>query len=227
MADRRIGGAGGGSDKGPKKGSGSSGKVVAAGVLALGLASGGALGGGASLGGAGGSAVDSVASPNLSTKKANGRESARKGDRDGAMQRMGLRRLKETSKQDLECVLNSFGQVREFFIRTPCRSLDRLLFGFTDDAGNVAVVSVAWVRMHSTAQSRKFQSLDDQYGTGNVTPLGGALLDLADIKFTGQHYASRRDGDTVVIVEAEPAAGRLPDDLLDAVAEVTALLPRP
>jgi hypothetical protein len=219
VADRRIGGAGGGSDKA----SGSSGKVV----VALGLASGGALGGGASLGGAGSSAVDSVASQNLSTKKANGRESARKGDRDGALQRMGLRRLKETSKQDLECLVNSFGQVREFFLRTPCRSLDRLLFGFADDAGNVAVVSVAWVRMHSTAQSRKFQTVDDEYGTGNVTPLGGALLDMADIRFTGQHYASRRDGDTVVIVEAEPAAGQLPDDLLDAVAEVTALLPRP
>jgi hypothetical protein len=212
---RRIGGAGGGS--------GSSGKVVVAGVLALGLASGGALGGGgASVGGA----VDSVAGQNLGVKKANGRESARKGDRDDALRRMGMRRLKETTKQDLECVVNSFGQVREFFVRTPCRSLDRLLFGFTDDAGNVAVVSVAWVRMRSVAQSRKFQALDDEYGTGNVTPLGGALLDLADIRFTGQHYASRRDGDTVVIAEAEPATGWLPDDLLDAVAEVSVLFPR-
>jgi hypothetical protein len=115
--------------------------------------------------------------------------------------------------------------VREFFVRAPCTSLDRMLFG--DGDGNGVVVFVAWVGFRTSGHAQEFKRLDDVYGSGNITPLGGALLDMADIHFTGQHYRSRADGKTIVIAEAEPGAGHLSDELLDAVADVAAELPRP
>ena len=33
------------------------------------------------------------------------------------------------------------GEVREFFVRTPCKSLDLVLFGIVDDQGNSVMVS--------------------------------------------------------------------------------------
>jgi hypothetical protein len=226
--DRRIGGAGGGSD--PGSGGGKGGRFVAAAVLAGAVAAaGGGLGGGAALGGASsaGGAVDSAVGQNISAKKAEGKKAARKGQADEAWRRMGMRSLKKTVKRDLECVADSFGQVREFFVRAPCTSLDRMLFGIGDGNGNVVVVSVAWVGFRTSGHAQEFKRLDDAYGSGNITPLAGALLDMADIHFTGQHYRSRTDGKTIVIAEAEPGAGHLSDELLDAVADVAAELPRP
>lgn len=152
---------------------------------------------------------------------------ARKGNADEAWRRMGMRTLKKAVKQDLKCVTNSFGQVREFFARTPCKSLDRVLFGVGDDQDNSVVVSVAWVGFHTRGDARQFKRLDDVHGTGNVTPLASTLLGLADISFTGHHYQSRPDGKTTVIAEAEPAIGQVSDEVLDAVADVAVLLPHP
>jgi hypothetical protein len=140
---------------------------------------------------------------------------------------MGMRGVRKQVKQDLTCIANSFGQVREFFLRTPCTSLDRVLFAVDDGHGDLIVVSVAWVAFRTRGDARRFKDLDDTYGTGNVSPMGGALLGLADVRFTGQHYRSRRAGTTVVIAEAEPADGAQEDAVLDAVAEVAVLLPGP
>ncbi|HCT81465.1 MAG TPA: hypothetical protein DGT23_33820 [Micromonosporaceae bacterium] len=217
---RRIGGAGGGSDPGSGKG-----VVVAAAVLAGSVA---IAGGGVSLGGsATGGAVDAAAGRSVSAKKVESKKSARKGDADEAWRRMGMRTLKKAVKQDLKCLANSFGQVREFFARTPCKSLERMLLGIADDRGNAVVVSVAWVGFHTRSNARDFKQLDDVHGTGNITPLASALLGLADIHFTGLHYQSRAAGNTIVIAEAEPASGQVSDEVLDAIAEVAVLLPRP
>ncbi len=222
---RRIGGAGGGSDPGPSKGD----RFVAVAVLAVAVAAaGGGVGGSTSLGGsATGQAVDTAAGQSISAKKAEGKKAARKGNADEAWRRMGMRTLKKAVKQDLECVVNSFGQVRKFFARTPCKSLDRVLFGIGDDRGNSVAVSVAWVGFHTRGDAREFKRLDDVHGTGNVTPLASTLLGLADISFTGHHYQSRLNSKTTVIVEAEPATGQVSDEMLDAVADVAVLLPRP
>lgn len=222
---RRIGGAGGGSDKG------TSGHVVAGAVAAIAIASaGGGFGAGigATAGSSGGGTVaESVASRNIATRKANGKRAASRGNADEAWRRMGLRGVKRAAKRDLECVVNSFGQIREFFLRTPCTSLDRALFAVVDERGVLVVVSVAWVGFRTRGDARRFKELDDVHGTGNVSPLGGAFLGLADVRFTGQHYHSRRAGAMTVIAEAEPVDGVVEDVVLDSVAEVAVLLPRP
>lgn len=117
---------------------------------------------------------------------------------------MGLRGVKNAVKRDLECVVHSFGQ-----------------------HGNPIVVSVAWVGFRTRGDTRRFTDLDDVYGTGNISPLGGAVLGLADVRFTGQHYQSRRAGAMAVIAEAEPMSGNVEEAMLDAIAEVAVLLPRP
>lgn len=132
-----------------------------------------------------------------------------------------MRPLKKAVKQDLECAANYFGQVRKFFARTPCKSLNRVLFGIGDDQGNSVVVSVAWVGFHIRGDARDFKRLDDVHGTGNVTPLASTLLGLADISFTGHHYQSRPDGKTTVIAEAEAATGQVSDEVLAAASPLT------
>lgn len=220
---RRIGGPGGGSDPGLGK---ADRFIAVAVIIGAVVAAGGGVGVGTSLGGAG-QVVDTAAGQSIRAKKAEGRKAARKGDADEAWRRMGMRTLKKAVKQDLRCMTNSFGQVREFFARTPCKSLDRVLFGLGDDQGNSVVVSVAWVGFHTRGDARQFKRLDDVHGTGNVTPLASTLLGLADISFTGLHYQSRSDGKTTVIAEAESATGQVSDEVLDAVADVAVLLPRP
>jgi hypothetical protein len=191
-------------------------------------AAGGGVGVGTSLGGSStGQAAGTSAGKSISAKKIEAKNAARRGDADEAWRRMGMRALQKTVKQDLECVANSFGQVREFFVRTPCKSLDRILFGIGDDQGNSVVVSVAWVGFYTRGDAREFKRLDDVHGSGNVTPLASTLLGLADISFTGHHYQSRPAGKTTVIAEAEPATGHVSDEMLDAVADVAVLLPRP
>ncbi|MCC8251114.1 hypothetical protein [Saccharothrix luteola] len=215
---RRIGGRGGGSDPAGGKG----GAVVAAAVVALAGAAG--IGGEAALSA---STATSGSTPGLQARKADSKKNARDGDADNALNRLGMRIRKKAVKQDLECLTNSFGQVREFFLHTPCTALDRWVLAVDDGAGNVAVVSVVWVSFGDRARTKRFERLIDVYGTGDVRPLGAALLDLADIRFTAAHYWSETRGNTITIAESEPATGHVEPDLLDAMTEVAAQLPRP
>ncbi|WP_158841485.1 hypothetical protein [Saccharothrix deserti] len=202
-------------------GGGRSGSVLLAGLVALcAVGYGGAVG--LSTGGSGGGG----AGVNVETRKEEGGELARRGDADGAWRRMGLRGFKQTAKQQTECVAASFGGVREFLRRTGCTSMDRVLFVVGDDVGNSAVIAVSWVGFSSRSDAREFQDLMDASGTGDVKPLGGDLVGLADIPFSGANYGSDRDRTTVTVAEAEVAGGYVTPEVLDALAEVAAQLPR-
>jgi hypothetical protein len=168
----------------------------------------------------------SASAPNLTARKADAAKPAKKGDTAGTWQRLGMRELKRTIKRDARCLAASFGQVRLFFLRTPCTSLDRILFAVGDGAGNDAVVSVAWVGFRTHAQAADFMGLIDVYGTGDIQPLASGLLGLADIKFTARHYGSTRTGSQVTIAEAESTGGHVAPDMLKALAEVAAQFPR-
>lgn len=207
------------------RGGGGGRTAAAAAVLVLGLvgATGVAGGGGPAGSSAGGSAGVST----VSGRKAEGQKAAKRGDRDGAWQRLGLRRLDDRVRRQAECLSASHGEVREFFLRTPCTSLDRMVIAVGDGAGNTAVVSVAWVGFRTTRDLRAFKRLEDRHGTGDIHPLGAPLLGLADITFTGHNYGIDTDGTTIAIAEAERATGHLAPDALDTLAEVAAYLPRP
>ncbi|CCH31444.1 hypothetical protein ABZ816_04095 [Actinosynnema sp. NPDC047251] len=222
---RRIGGKGGGSSKGKPKGAGGAAAVVLAGAVAMGAVGSGGLGGAG--GGAGGGVADGAAARSVSARKVEGQRAARKGDVEGAWQRLGMRGWRQTVKQQAECVVASFGRVQEYFRGTRCASMDRVLFAVVDGAGNTAVVSVVWVGFGSAGDAAGFKSVIDQHGSGDVRPLGGAALGLAEVSFTGLNYGSDRDGKTVVVAEAERIGGSVDPAVLDALAEVAACLPRP
>ena len=85
MADRRIGGAGGGSDPGKPK-SKATGVIVAAAVVA-GLS---AAAGGATVTDSVGAGLDAAAQQSAETRAANGRDSAAKGDDAETWKRLAL-----------------------------------------------------------------------------------------------------------------------------------------
>lgn len=57
--------------------------------------------------------------------------------------------------------MNSYGQVRDFFLRNPYKSLDRTLFTLADPDGNTFVVPVPWVRMRQRGDVRRLEDLVD------------------------------------------------------------------
>ncbi|MFD9889967.1 hypothetical protein ACFWY9_11555 [Amycolatopsis sp. NPDC059027] len=193
--------------------------AAAVGIVVAGTASG--LGGG----GASTSAVQGARAG--SQGRASGKEAARKGQRDAAWQRMGLKVVRKAAETELRCATRSFGQAQQFFLRTPCRKLDRLLLALGDGQGNSVVVSIAWVRMASAKDASRFKNLVDTQGTGNITPLGGAALGLAEIHFTGRYYDSHQKGALVVNAEATPIGGHPGEQLLHDIADVADEFPPP
>ncbi|WP_253779748.1 hypothetical protein [Goodfellowiella coeruleoviolacea] len=161
----------------------------------------------------------------VNARTARSQDAAKKGDRAQAWERMALKELKNDVRHDLQCAVQSFGQVRQFFLRQPCDKLDQLLFAVSDPQGNVVVGTVMWVRMPSADSAGQLKQVEDIHGTGDITPFGTQVLKLGDIRFTGKHYRSRRDGSLVVIAETEPARGRPSTALLDEVATVAVVLP--
>lgn len=201
------------------------GAILAATVLVGGIA----LAGGGSLGGAGsvGTAPEAVGGHALRAQTAKGKSAARKGRYDTAWRRMELQTIKRTTKRAATCAANSYGQVREFFFRAPCRSLDRTLLAIDDGAGGTFVVSIAWVRMRSPAASAELKALADADGTGNVSAIGSDALNLAEVRFTGVYYESKRRGAVTVISEVEPVSGSPDPATMHAATEVAVEFPKP
>ncbi len=179
----------------------------------------------------GGTATESVGaaldSASEQSAKSSSEDNPRKRDRAKTWQRKALREIKDTVKHDLRCAVQSYGQVQRFFLRSPCDSLDQMLFALGDGQGNGIAVSVMWVKMPSTGEAGELKKLEDTYGTGDVTPFATEALQLGGIKFTGQHYASRSNGSMVVIAESEAVQGQAPTTLLNEVAKIAVVLPRP
>lgn len=208
-----------------KKESGGGGVALVAAVLVVLAGAGGAGGAALNSGAGGGGGAAPVES--IGVRKWDAKRSARGGDVEGAVAHLGARITKQAVKQELDCHANSFGRVRDFFAHTPCTSLDRLLLAVGDGAGGEAVVSVAWVTFPGRRQARQFEDVVDVHGSGDVRPLSTTVLGMADIPFTAVHYWSETVDTTITIAESEPAGGTPDPELVDALAEVAAQLPRP
>lgn len=198
--------------------------AVVAGAVVAGLMT--AAGGGGATASVG-AALDSTTSTSSDAETASSEDAARKGDDTTAWQRMAMKELKKAIKQRLRCGLQSTGQIQQFFLKTPCESLDELLLALGDAKGDVIVVSVAWVEMSSKDEATQLKTLEDTYGTGDITPIAMQVLELRGVHFTGAHYASRQDGPLVVVSEAEPVRGHPSTTLLNDVPKVAAVLPPP
>lgn len=174
--------------------------------------------------------VDSVVGQSIEARTTNGKESARRGLYEETWKRLRLKSLRQTLRQinrDFRCALRSTGQVQQFFVREPCRSLRRTLIPLADADGNTIIVGIAWVRMYTTGSATRLAELIDADGTGGIQPIADPLLEYNGIVFTGQNYAVRRNGTLVVIAEATPWRGQPDGAVLDSIALVAAEFPEP
>ncbi|WP_436492254.1 hypothetical protein [Actinokineospora sp. HUAS TT18] len=194
----------------------------------MGIAGAIAMSGGAGGGGVAGSAADAAGtSGGVSARVRQGKDSARKGKGDDAWRKMNLKKVKETSKGAIDCAVNSYGQVRDFFLRNPCKSLDRTLITLTDPAGNSFVVSVSWVRMRDKSDVGDLKTLIDTDGTGSVAPLMFSVLKSQGVRFTGNPFHSRKDRDVLIVAEGAVVSGKPDSALMEGTVEVAAeLMPR-
>ncbi|MEV6626658.1 hypothetical protein AB0M83_29265 [Amycolatopsis sp. NPDC051106] len=204
----------------------------AGGAGAFGGATGGATGGAASealAGNSAGDVVDSLPGRSLKTRRAEARESAKRGKPQEAWSRLKVKELKRAVRRlerEGDCVAAASGRVREFLAGTPCTALDRMLLAVGDGHGNAAVISVVRVGFRSKKQASAFERVEAVQGSGDVRPLEiAAVLGVAGVRMTGLHYESRPDGYGMVVAEADTATGHVDGATLDALADVAAYLP--
>ncbi len=70
----------------------------------------------------------------------------------------------------------------------------------------MALVAVSWVEMATDAETRQLKQLLDRPGTGNITELSRERGRYRSVRYTGDAYASRRDGTVIVNAQAQPVA---------------------
>lgn len=151
---------------------------------------------------------------------------ARQGDISGAARALGMTAGPQGKRHNVNCAAFATAKVRQYLLRTPCRSMDRLLFTIRDARGGTIAVAVAWVDFRSTGHASELRRIDDSPGTGQINPLPGAVAGIPNVHLTGRHHRSRQAGTTAVSADAEPVvAGQQNDALLDAIAGIGVLLP--
>ncbi|SER81068.1 hypothetical protein SAMN04487818_105317 [Actinokineospora terrae] len=196
--------------------------VTAAAVVA-GFAIVGGGGGGAATAGGAAARANVAVRPDAAAKPNRG---ARKTKADENWRRLRLRQVREATENALDCAVNSYGQVRDFFLRNPCADLDRTLFTLADPAGNTFVVSVSWVRMRSKSDVRPLKELIDTDGTGSVKTVGFDLLKSQGVRFTGTPFRSRQTKDVLVVAEGAVVSGKPDPVLFEQTVDIAAELPR-
>jgi hypothetical protein len=199
---RRIGGAGGGSDKGV--GAAPVAVVAVAGLAMAGLGGAGAVGAvGAGSGAAGAAGVSGTSGVSVSVRLSKpGRQQSRTAQR--RLSARGLRVRVQAQDSGSDCAARAYGQVVEFFRGTPCVGVYRALFEVRGSGGVVVLVAASWVHMPSEAGASAYRELVDTHGTGNITELSRERGRHRDARFTGHVYASRRDGTVVANAQAQP-----------------------
>lgn len=171
-------------------------------LLAVVLAA--AIGAGGTAGVAGTSAGTGGTTASASSVRASSQ--ARRQDANAARARLLRQALRVEHQFDTteDCVAHSYGNVQDFFREQPCVALHRAWFEVHDRRRGLVLVAVSWVEMPDVRSAREFHELVDTHGTGNVTELSREQGPHRRVRFTGQHYVSRRDGTTVMNAQAEP-----------------------
>ncbi len=203
------------------KGRGTSVALAVGTAVALGASSG--IGGFSAVGGSAGSsatlsAAESAVVRNIESHLPTAKRTARQGNSQRAWKQLRMRKGRERHENAVECVTSTFGQVRQFFLTTPCRSLERWQYPVTDEAGNTMLVAVSKVTMRRASQARRFRRLIDEHGTGDIHPIAPV------VPFTGHHYDSRSRGRSVILAETEPLTGDPSAAVLQATAEAATAL---
>jgi hypothetical protein len=129
----------------------------------------------------------------------------------GATQRLqarGFQVIERGSRDDADCVANSYGQTQSFLRGHPCSGLHRELLEVRDNGSDPALVALAWVRMPDPGAAAALKSVLDKGGSGNVI-----ALDRTNA-FSGMYYASALDGPVAMNADADPLAAGVTGSVL-------------
>jgi hypothetical protein len=168
--------------------------------------------------------ASTVGDGDLSERTTRATTAAQAGHYDEAWQELQLRPVTRDVSSTRQCTRYSSGQVRQFFARTPCRSLNRALLVVGTDTDTIAI-PVAWVQMPNASSATRLKQILDKDGTGDISPVPGQVLAAENVHFTGKHDSSLQSGALVAIADAEAVRGHPSADLLDAVTQVAVALP--
>lgn len=112
-----------------------------------------------------------------------------------------------------DCAAAATNEVRQFFIRHPCREYASAIVT-NSSQGITTKVAISWVTMPTPSLASQYKALADTFGTGN--PPGQPLA------FDGRCYASGQNGTTVWAEQVEPTGQAYADrKILQAAAPVT------
>jgi hypothetical protein len=107
-----------------------------------------------------------------------------------------------------DCAAHAYGRMKDFFLRTPCSSVHRVLA--TSRQGNRQVVIAAYaIVFASTTRAQAFTTLVNADGTGNVSDLlrEGVTYPGGPRQLPDAAFAAHAAGTRVVVAEAAYATG--------------------
>jgi hypothetical protein len=210
---RRIGGAGGGSEPGPRPGGGGAKTFLLATGIAFVVAVAGTPAARSALS-TGESATS--ASQNLRGKSTKNRNSQLTPARVASR---GFRIASHVADDGNVCASHSYGEVQDFFRRNPCVALHRETYVLEDQHGDGKVlVAYASVEMKDTDQARRLQEVLDKDGSGNVTELSRERGAYRSVRYDDAVFASERDGTVVVNAQAKFVQGKSRKSDLELIA---------
>jgi hypothetical protein len=111
-----------------------------------------------------------------------------------------------------DCVGNSYGQTQAFLRSSPCVGVRRALLDVRGPGPGEALVAVSWVHMQSDSAAAALKVVLDRPDSGNINSLSPT------VPFTGDYYASKVDGNTVVNADVHPLVPGMSPDALRAIA---------
>lgn len=163
----------------------------------------------------------------LQAKSGSAKSAAKSGRRAKAWEKLGWRELRDKAETATSCVAGSYGQVRDFFVEHPCKSVQRLTVAVADGEGGTVAVSITWVGMYGSDTAKQLEELIARDGTGSITPKTAAAVGYPGAEFDGKYFQADVDGTRVTVAEAAVAAGHPDPATVRLAKDVAVLLPKP
>ncbi|WP_436501158.1 hypothetical protein [Actinokineospora sp. HUAS TT18] len=127
-----------------------------------------------------------------------------------------------TPKVDTNCAAHAYGPTKQFLGQAGvCEKVTQALYTAKVGDRN-ALVSVSVVHLSSPEKAAELRQLTDSNGTGNVNDLvREKVVKIDGVVNLSNGYASKEEGETVTIVEADflPKGAKTDEQVLDQVCE--------
>lgn len=131
-------------------------------------------------------------------------------------------------RHDSSCAEHAYGQIKSFFLSTPCDQLTRALYTTTAADGRTVYTNVSVVRMRTADDAARLREMTDRDGTGNVSDLvREGIVKLPPLRSLsgGRGYKAVQHDRNVIVVEsdfdpdAKRGAKEADEAILDAICE--------